>query len=304
MSRVNAPTLARRDSPDRGNRRCLWTRDRIVSQRGDLAGPASRIVGQAGVALPRLRHADRSARQHSGCLVAPVARQVSELRRADLDPLSVRRAPHGRALRGRRRALRRFVGAAGVPATHSSTDCDLRDRSRVLHHPEPHRVSGGHRGDDSVVCRGCHRGRLVVVRFRRCWVRPAAFTFFFILHLVAPGGMGFGDVRLSFVLGLFLGWLGGIYVFGGLFLGFFLGAVIGIVLIAVGQSRPQAAHSVRSIPRRGHDDLRAFRRPDRRLVAQLWVTERVRPTPPSSRGCERLSGSSLQPGAGIDDCCL
>lgn len=68
-----------------------------------------------------------------------------------------------------------------------------------------------------------------------------AFTFFFLLHLVAPGGMGFGDVRLSFVLGLFLGWMGGMQVFGGLFLGFFLGAVIGIVLIAVG-SRGRKQH--------------------------------------------------------------
>jgi len=63
----------------------------------------------------------------------------------------------------------------------------------------------------------------------------SAFVFFFVLHLVAPGGMGFGDVRLSAVLGLFLGWLGGMYVFGGLFLGFLLGAVIGSVLIAVGR---------------------------------------------------------------------
>jgi leader peptidase (prepilin peptidase) / N-methyltransferase len=68
-----------------------------------------------------------------------------------------------------------------------------------------------------------------------------AFTFFLILHLVSPRGMGFGDVRLSFVLGLFLGWLGGLYVFGGLFLGFFLGAVIGIVLIALG-SRSRKQH--------------------------------------------------------------
>ncbi len=68
-----------------------------------------------------------------------------------------------------------------------------------------------------------------------------AFVFFFVLHIVAPGGMGFGDVRLSFVLGLFLGWLGGMQVFGGLFLGFLLGAVIGIVLIAVG-SRGRKQH--------------------------------------------------------------
>jgi leader peptidase (prepilin peptidase)/N-methyltransferase len=62
-----------------------------------------------------------------------------------------------------------------------------------------------------------------------------AFLFFFVLHIVAPGGMGFGDVRLSAVLGLFLGWLGGMYVFGGLFTGFLLGAVIGSVLIAIGR---------------------------------------------------------------------
>ena len=63
----------------------------------------------------------------------------------------------------------------------------------------------------------------------------AAFTFFFVLHLVSPGGMGFGDVRLSFVLGLFLGWLGWPEVLGGLFAGFLFGAVIGIALIAFGR---------------------------------------------------------------------
>ena len=47
--------------------------------------------------------------------------------------------------------------------------------------------------------------------------------------------MGFGDVRLSFLLGLFLGWLGWADVLGGLFAGFLYGAVIGIVLIAVGR---------------------------------------------------------------------
>jgi leader peptidase (prepilin peptidase)/N-methyltransferase len=69
----------------------------------------------------------------------------------------------------------------------------------------------------------------------------AAFSFFFVLHLIAPGGMGFGDVRLSFVLGLFLGWLGWPEVLGGLFAGFLYGAVIGIVLIAVG-SRGRRQH--------------------------------------------------------------
>jgi leader peptidase (prepilin peptidase)/N-methyltransferase len=59
-----------------------------------------------------------------------------------------------------------------------------------------------------------------------------AWLALFAIHLVSPAGMGFGDVRLAFVLGLFLGWLGLSKVLTGLFLGFFLGAVIGMVLIA------------------------------------------------------------------------
>ena len=59
-----------------------------------------------------------------------------------------------------------------------------------------------------------------------------AFLVFLLLHLVAPRGMGFGDVKLSFVLGLFLGWLGVGETVLGLFLGFVYGAVIGLVLLA------------------------------------------------------------------------
>jgi leader peptidase (prepilin peptidase)/N-methyltransferase len=58
-----------------------------------------------------------------------------------------------------------------------------------------------------------------------------AFACFFVLHMVSPRSMGFGDVKLSFVLGLSLGWLGWGEVFVGLFLGFLYGAVVGIVLI-------------------------------------------------------------------------
>jgi leader peptidase (prepilin peptidase) / N-methyltransferase len=44
--------------------------------------------------------------------------------------------------------------------------------------------------------------------------------------------MGFGDVRLSFLLGFSLGWLGWGEVAGGLFSGFLYGAVVGVALIA------------------------------------------------------------------------
>jgi leader peptidase (prepilin peptidase)/N-methyltransferase len=60
-----------------------------------------------------------------------------------------------------------------------------------------------------------------------------AFTFLFVLHVIQPRGMGFGDVRLSFLLGMYLGWLGWWEVVLGLFLGFLFGALLGIVLMAV-----------------------------------------------------------------------
>lgn len=60
-----------------------------------------------------------------------------------------------------------------------------------------------------------------------------AWTSLLLIHLVSPGGMGFGDVRLSFVLGLFLGWLGLRFVLTGLFMGFLLGSVLGVSLVAL-----------------------------------------------------------------------
>ncbi|MBV8388135.1 MAG: prepilin peptidase, partial [Acidimicrobiia bacterium] len=51
--------------------------------------------------------------------------------------------------------------------------------------------------------------------------------------LISPRGMGFGDVRLSFLLGLFLGWLDLRHVFLGVFVGFLLGSIVGLVLMAL-----------------------------------------------------------------------
>jgi leader peptidase (prepilin peptidase)/N-methyltransferase len=60
-----------------------------------------------------------------------------------------------------------------------------------------------------------------------------AFGAFFVLHLISPRSMGFGDVKLALSLGLALGWLGWGEVFLGLFLGFCYGAVIGVGLIVL-----------------------------------------------------------------------
>ena len=53
------------------------------------------------------------------------------------------------------------------------------------------------------------------------------------LHLLSPRSMGFGDVKLAFVLGLVLGWLGWGELVLGLFCGFLAGALVGLALIVV-----------------------------------------------------------------------
>jgi leader peptidase (prepilin peptidase)/N-methyltransferase len=54
-----------------------------------------------------------------------------------------------------------------------------------------------------------------------------------IIHLISPAGMGFGDVRLAFVLGLFLGWISLGHVVTGLFLGVLLISAVGLVMAAL-----------------------------------------------------------------------
>ena len=58
-----------------------------------------------------------------------------------------------------------------------------------------------------------------------------AFAVFFVLNLVYPRGMAFGDVRLSSIIGLYLGWLGPRTVFLGLFAAFLTASIVGIGLI-------------------------------------------------------------------------
>jgi leader peptidase (prepilin peptidase)/N-methyltransferase len=54
----------------------------------------------------------------------------------------------------------------------------------------------------------------------------------FYLALALAGGMGYGDVKLAGLLGLYLGWLGWGAVLVGTFAAFALGALAGLVLLA------------------------------------------------------------------------
>jgi leader peptidase (prepilin peptidase) / N-methyltransferase len=62
------------------------------------------------------------------------------------------------------------------------------------------------------------------------------YAFYFLLLLVYPRGMGFGDVKLAGVLGLYLGWFGWEYAVCGAFFGFLLGGVFGLLLMVLGRA--------------------------------------------------------------------
>ena len=59
------------------------------------------------------------------------------------------------------------------------------------------------------------------------------FVLFWLLNLLSPRSLGYGDVRLTLVLGLALGWLGVGDVLIGFFAANLTGAVIGLMLIAL-----------------------------------------------------------------------
>ncbi|WP_449385188.1 prepilin peptidase [Cellulomonas soli] len=69
----------------------------------------------------------------------------------------------------------------------------------------------------------------------------AMYTLYFVIKLVYPAGMGFGDVKLAGVLGLSLGWFGWSALAFGWFAAYLLGGLFSIGLLLAGRAGRKSA---------------------------------------------------------------
>lgn len=69
----------------------------------------------------------------------------------------------------------------------------------------------------------------------------ALLAFYFVLVLIHPRGMGLGDVKLSGVLGLYLGWAGWGALLVGAFTAFLVGGLVSIALLVAGRAHRKSA---------------------------------------------------------------
>ena len=85
---------------------------------------------------------------------------------------------------------------------------------------------------------GANDWSVLVRAFLGCAV---LFAGYFVLMFIYPAGMGFGDVKLAGVLGLYLAWTGWGAFAVGAFAAFLVGGVFSIALLAVGRASRKSA---------------------------------------------------------------
>jgi leader peptidase (prepilin peptidase)/N-methyltransferase len=76
---------------------------------------------------------------------------------------------------------------------------------------------------------------------RACVAALAVTVVYFVLAYIAPSGMGLGDVKLSGLLGGFLGWLGWPEVLTGTLAAFVIGGLFALVLLVARRARRDTA---------------------------------------------------------------
>ena len=69
----------------------------------------------------------------------------------------------------------------------------------------------------------------VLLRALACMA--AVYALYFLMAFVSPSSLGFGDVKLSGLIGLLVGWLGIPQTFVALLAGFLVGGLVGVVML-------------------------------------------------------------------------
>lgn len=119
-----------------------------------------------------------------------------------------------------------FLYLAAISVALAAIDLDVQRLPNVLTLPS-YVVGGALLGLSALTA---HDGGAML---RAAIGMAALYGGYLLLTVVKPGGMGWGDVKLAGVLGLYLGFLGWRHLVVGAFLAFLLGGVASVALVVI-----------------------------------------------------------------------